>query len=173
MSIKCLNNSAGIYGRYGEYTKYEIDADNIDDVYQILYNNVQVRNEIICCNENGGCKYYTLGDIHKSLYIICDFSNDYDVINKTILFDVNSDFTRVKKVNTKNILLGNISFELFKNIIYYFEEIVLGDYGDYIFELTQKDDKFILNMRTECYSDTDTDTDTDSNIDTSVDIEPL
>ena len=85
MSIKCLNN-AGIYGRYGEYTKYEIDSNNIDNVYELLYNNIQVRNQIICCNENGGCTYYTSGDIRTSLYIKCDFTCDYDVINNTRYF---------------------------------------------------------------------------------------
>jgi hypothetical protein len=171
MSIKCLNNAAGIYGRYGEYTKYEIDTNNIDDVYKLLYNNIQVRNEIICCNENGGCEYYTSGDIHTSLYIGCNFSNDYDVINKVIfnIFGQNDKYMEVKKVNTKNVILADISFELFKNIIYYFEDIVLGEYGDNILELTQENNKFILNMRSECYTDTETESDTDSD----TDIEPL
>ena len=169
MSIRCLNNAAGIYGRYGEYTKYEIESNNIDidNVYELLYNNIQVRNEIICCNENGGCTYYTSGDIHTSLYIKCDFTCDYDVINNTRYFIDDSEI-KLKRVSTKNILLGDISFELFKKIIHSFEDIV-GDYGDNILELTQEGDKFLLNMRTECYDDFDTDTDTD----TSVDIEPL
>ena len=44
-----------------------------------------------------------------------------------------------------------------------------------ILELFKKDNKFILNMRSECYDDIDSDTDTDSNsdIDTSVDIGSL
>jgi len=169
MSIRCLRNAAGIYGRYSIYTKYEIDSNNIDDIYKLLYNNIQVRNEIICCNENGGCRYYTSGDIHTSLYIKCDFSRDYDVINNKIY---NSDI-KLKHISTKKVILADISFELFKNIICYFENVVLGDYGDNILELLPKDNKFILNMRSECYDDVDTDTDSDSDIDTSVDIDPL
>jgi len=165
MSIRCLRNASGIYGKYGEYTKYEIDSSNINNVYELLYNNIQVRNEIICCNENGGCSYYTSGDIHTSLYIKCDFSCDYDVINNKI-YDSDIELTRV---STKNVILANISFELFKNIICFFKDRLLGIYDDDILELLQKDNKFILNMRSECYDDLDTDTDTD----TSVDIEPL
>ena len=171
MSIRCIRNASGIYGRYSIYTKYEIDSNNIDNIYELLYNNIQVRNEIICCNENGGCGYYTSGDIHTSLYIKCNFSRDYDVINNKI-YDWD---TELKRVSTKKIILANISFELFKHIICYFKDIVLGDYGDNILELFKKDNKFILNMRSECYDDIDSDTDTDSNsdIDTSVDIGPL
>ena len=169
MSIRCLRNAAGFYGRYSVYTKYEIDSTNIDDIYELLYNNIQVRNEIICCNENGGCGYYTSGDICTSLYIKCNFSHNYDVINNKIY---DSDI-ELKRVNTKNVILANISFELFKNIICYFKDVVLGDYGDNILELFKKDNKFILNMRSECYDYIDSDTDTDSDIDTSVDIDPL
>ena len=166
MSIRCLRNASGIYGKYGEYTKYEIDSSNINNVYELLYNNIQVRNEIICCNENGGCSYYTSGDIHTSLYIKCDFSCDYDVINNKIY---DSDI-ELKRVSTKNVILANISFELFKNIICFFKDRLLGIYDDDILELLQKDNKFILNMRSECYDYLDSDTDTNS--DTSVDIEP-
>ena len=171
MSIRCIRNAAGIYGKYSIYTKYEIYSNNIDNVYKILYNNIQVRNEIICCNENGGCSYYTAGDIHTSLYIKCDFSCDYDVINNKI-YDSNIE---LKQVNTKNVILANISFELFKNIICFFKDVVLGIYDKNILELLQKDNKFILNMRSECYDyiDSDTDTDTDTSVDTNVDIEPL
>ena len=169
MSIRCIRNAAGFYGKYSIYTKYEIDSNNIDDIYELLYNNIQVRNEIICCNENGGCTYYTSGYIHTSLYIKCDFTCDYDVINNTRYFIDDSEI-KLKRVSTINILLGDISFELFKKIIHSFEDIV-GDYGDNILELTQESDKFLLNMRTECYEDIDSDTDTDT--DTSVDIEPL
>jgi hypothetical protein len=45
----------------------------------------------------------------------------------------------------------------------------LGEYGDNILELAQKNNKFILNMRSECYTDTETDSYTDSD----KDIEPL
>jgi len=169
MSIRCIRNAAGIYGKYGEYTKYEIDSSNINNVYELLYNNIQVRNEIICCNENGGCSYYTSGDIHTSLYIKCDFSCDYDVINNKI-YDSNIE---LKRVSTKNVILANISFELFKNIICFFKDRLLGIYDDDILELLQKDNKFILNMRSECYDYLDSDTDTDTDIDTNVEIEPL
>ena len=169
MSIRCIRNAAGFYGKYSIYTKYEIDSTNIDYIYELLYNNIQVRNEIICCNENGGCGYYTSGDIRTSLYIKCNFSHNYDVINNKIY---DSDI-ELKRVSTKNVILANISFELFKNIICYFKDVVLGDYGDNILELFKKDNKFILNMRSECYDYIDSDTDTDSDIDTSVDIEPL
>ena len=46
-------------------------------------------------------------------------------------------------------------------------------YDDDILELLQKDNKFILNMRSECYDYLDSDTDTDTDIDTNVEIEPL
>jgi len=171
MSIRCIKNAAGIYGKYSVYTTYEINSNNINNIYKSLYNNIQVRNEIICCNENGGCAYYTSGDIHTSLFIKCNFSCDYDVINNKI-YDSDIKLTRV---NTKHVILANISFELFKNIICFFKDVVLGIYDDNILELLPKDNKFILNMRSECYDDVDSDTDTDSSIDidTSVDIEPL
>ena len=171
MSIRCIRNASGIYGKYSIYTKYEIDIDsgNIDDIYELLYNNIQVRNEIICCNENGGCSYYTSGDIHTSLYIKCNFSCDYDVINNKI-YDSNVEL-KYKHISTNKVILANISFELFKNIICFFKDTVLGIYDKNILELFKNNNKYILNMRSECYDYVDSDTDTDT--DTSVDIEPL
>lgn len=132
---------------------YRVYTNNYEEVYTILYNNVELRDKLLRSDENISYHFYTKHDLHTSLYISCNMFygfNVYDVIQ-----DCSSDAdyktltTDYIEVTRDQLISSNISFDLFKNIVDYFMYETIGEYGDNIISLVPHGDIFKLNFRSE------------------------
>ncbi len=132
------------------YHTYTCEAETVEDVYKLLYEDPDMRRKIIHCNENRGFWYYIETDANK-----ISFPNG----NTTLLVRTNlecphydlcayeehtldwSGWNRIshryKEITPDDVFHAGISFEIFKNIVRYFSEIALGDYGDLILIIKQ------------------------------------
>lgn len=135
---------------YDIYLTYEIIADDIKDVYQLLYDYKKHYCEIICCNENQSYQYYTLNDDCKTLFVACDFGDRVGYMFDLVHFKYEEENDNFKPISVNDVLSLSLTMDTFTNIITYFSKETCGEYGDCILTIDKKEDnKFILSLRSE------------------------